>query len=117
MQLFAVDAAAAQADHIEADQIGERSMRHAERDDVGAHAAQPDDHRALADAHELAHRGRPPNTTWSPTLTWPPSRTLLAKMTSIADLAVMRDVGAGHQEAVIADLGDAAIVLGADVHR
>src|SRR6187455_2764267 len=41
-------------DHIEANQIGQRTVRHAKWNDVGTHTAQADDHRALPDADKLA---------------------------------------------------------------
>ena len=48
------DAAAAHADHIEADQFSERPLRQSKRNNVGADAAYPGYHRTFADAHELA---------------------------------------------------------------
>ena len=45
----------------------------------------------------------PPNTTLSPTLTWPPSIDIVGEHDIVADLAIMRDVGADHEKAFVAD--------------
>ena len=111
------EAAAAHSHDVEPDKMRQRSLRHAPGDNIGARAAQSDDHCAFADAHELAHRAPPPNTTLSPTLTWPASMTLLATDNIVADHAVVRHVRADHEEAAVADLGDAAAVLGPGIHR
>src|SRR5215470_13156998 len=49
-------AAPSQANHIDADKVCERPLRHAPRNDVGANAAHSYDHCALPDPNELTHR-------------------------------------------------------------
>ena len=45
-----------QANDIEPDQICERPLCERPGYDIGTHAAQPDNHRPLANPHELTHR-------------------------------------------------------------
>ena len=63
----------------------------------------PRDHGAVADPHELMHGRHAADETLSPTTTWPPSMALLAKIDVVADVAVMRDMAADHEQAAIAD--------------
>src|ERR1700682_4774258 len=58
----------------------------------------------------------PPNTAKSPTITWPPQHRIVGEDDIVADMAIMGDMRAGHEEAAFTHLGHAAIVLGPDAH-
>ncbi len=75
----------------------------------------PDDHRALADAHELAHRRLAAEKAVVADARMAAEHGIVGHDDVIADLAVMGDMRSRHQEAMIADLGNAAIVLGAGI--
>ena len=94
----------------------ERTLRHAERDDVGADAAKPDDHRALADAHELAHRDAAAEHDIVADADMAAEHRVVGEHHVVADVAVVADMAADHEEAAVADLRHAAAVLGAGVH-
>ena len=108
-------AVAAHADDIETDQIGERPMRHAPRNDVGAHAAQAHDHRALADTHELAHRHAAAEHHVVADADVAAEHRAVGDDDAIADTAIVTDMRVDHEEATVADLGEAAVLLGADI--
>ena len=65
-------------------------MRQAERDDVGAHAAHADDHRAFADAHELVHRGLPPKNDVVADRDMAAEHRVVGEDHVVADVAVVR---------------------------
>ena len=109
------EAAPPQADHVEADQVRERALRHAPGDDVGPDAAQPDDHRALADAHELAHRRLSAEEAVVADARMAAEHGIVGHDHVVADLAVMGHMRSRHQKAMVADLGDAAIVFRAGI--
>ena len=110
-------AAPAHADNIETDQEGQRSLRHAERDDIGAHAAHADDHGSLANAHELAYRDVAAEHDLVADRDVTAKHRVVGEDDVVADLAVVADMGADHQKAIIADFSQPVIVLGAGVHR
>ena len=91
-------------------------MRHAIRDHVGANAAQPDDHCALADAHELAHRHAAAEHDMIADRDVTAENSVVGEHHMVADLAIMRDMRADHEKTAVANFGDAAAVLGAGVH-
>ena len=80
----------AQAHDIEPDQIGERSLRGPERDDVGAHAGESDDHRPFADPHELAHGGLATEHHVVADAHMPAKHDIVGERHSVADLAIVR---------------------------
>src|SRR5262245_2169529 len=75
-------AAPTHADDIEANQICERPMSRAVRNDVGAHSAQAHNHGAFADADELPYRYSATEHDVVANLDVTPRRTLLANTTS-----------------------------------
>src|SRR5262245_10781397 len=104
------------ADDVEPDEIGERPLHEPERDHVGANPAHADHHRSLADAHELAHRRLAAEGHDVADRHVTAQDHVIVEGHVAADLAVMADMGADHQEAAIAHLGDAAVILGSGIH-
>src|SRR5262249_40062527 len=87
------------------------------RNDVGAHAAQPDDHGALADADELANRSLAAEHHVVTDADMTSEHHVVGERHPITDLAIVRHVRAHHEETAVADFGDAAVLLGPDIHR
>src|SRR5262245_37916037 len=109
-------AAPAQPDDVDPDQIGERALRHAPWNDIGAHAGEADDHRALADAHELAYRRLAAEHRAIADADMAAEHDVVGEGHAVADFAVMPHMRSDHEETAIADFGDGAILLGADIH-
>src|SRR5262249_39252 len=91
-------AAPAQADHVDADEGCPRSVGHATRNDVGANAADPDDHRALPDPHELADCSLAAEKAVVADADMAADHGIVGEGDVAADLAVMGHVGAGHEK-------------------
>src|SRR6185437_11337844 len=108
-------ALSAHADDVEPDQMRERTLHRTPGNDVGAYAAQAYDHGAYADAHELAHRGAAAEDHAIADADMSAKQRVVREYYAVADLAVVTDVTANHHHAAIADLRDAAVVLGAGV--
>src|SRR5260370_17864056 len=104
------------ADDVEADQIRYRTLDEAKGDHVGAHAAQPQNHCAFADTHELTHSCRAAEHREVADRDMAAQDHVVGKDYVVADLAVMADVGPYHEPAAISDFGYAAIVLGPGIH-
>ena len=117
VQVGPAELAPLQPDHVEPDQDRLRPERKSERNDVAgdpAHAAQ---HRALADADELVHGGVAADEHVVGDRDVTAEHRAVGERDVVADVAVMTDMRIGHQEAAIADRGDAAVVLGAGADR
>src|SRR5438067_1521526 len=109
-------ASAPQADHVQADEIRLLAERESERNDVGAHTAHARNHRPLADTHELNDRRMAAEHGPVADHHVSTKHGIIGEHDVAADTAVMADMRADHEEAAIADLGQAAAVLGADAH-
>ena len=103
-------------DHVEADQIGKRTLDQAEGDHVGTHPAQPHHHGAFADAHELTHGCLAAEHRKIADRRVATQDDVVGKDHIVAHLAIMADVGADHEPAAVPNFGHAAIVLGPDIH-
>ena len=108
--------APAHADHVEADEMRQRPLRHAPGNDIGANAAQAHDHRALADAHELAYRHAAAEHDIVADGGMTAEQDVVGEHHIVSHLAIMRHMGADHEETMVADFGHAAAVLGAGIH-
>ena len=71
---------------------------------------------ATADPHELMHPREAADDRFVAHLDMTRKRHVVDEDDAVADAAVMGDVDAGHEQAVIADAGDAAATFGAGIH-
>ena len=117
MEVGAAELAPLEPDHIEPDQDGLRPERKSERNDVAGDAAHAAQHRALADADELVHRGVAADEHMIGDRDMAAEHGAVGEDDVVADVAVVADVRIGHQEAAVADRGDFAVVLGAGADR
>src|SRR5262249_26632284 len=105
------------SNHIESNQVGQGAMRHPKGYDVGPHPTQSDDHGTFADPHELPYRHAPAENDMIANGYVSAEQNVIGEDHVIANLAVMSHVSTDHDEAVIADFSDPAVVLGAGIHR
>jgi hypothetical protein len=116
MNICLGSAAPPHADNIEPNQISERPMRHAIRNDVGANPTEAYDHGALPDAGKLTHGDATAEHNMIPDVYVTCEKNVVREHHLIADLAIMRDMRTNHEETAIANFGDATTVLGARAH-
>ena len=110
-------AAPAHADDVQSHQFGKRTLDQAERDHIGAHPAQAHDHRAFADAHELAHSGLAAEYDEVADLHVATQHDVIGEGHIVADHAVVADMRTHHQKATVSHFCDAAAVFRSRVHR
>src|ERR1700704_3855000 len=110
------EAAPVHADDVESHQIGKRTLDKTERDHIGAHPAQAHDHRAFADAHELAHRGLAAEYDKVADSHVAAQHNVIGEGHVVTDHAVVSDMRTHHQKTAISYFGDAAAVLSSRVH-
>ena len=103
MQVGALRAAALQAHDIESDQIGDLPERIAEGNDVAGCAGQSGHHGALADAHELVHRGLTAEESVIADADMAAEHDVVGEGDGIADVAIVPDMTSRHEEAALAD--------------
>src|SRR6476620_10305134 len=89
--------------NIEADQISQRAVRHAKRNNVGTHAAQADNHRALTDADKLTECVAAKNR-------------VVGKNDMVSDLAIMPDMRTHHEKTAVTNFRNATIIFSARAH-
>ena len=116
MDGFARQAAALEADQVEAGELGMIAERHAVGNDVGVDAGDAADHRALADAAELLNGGEAAENHALADMDMSGERGIVGECDVVFDEAVVADMAAGHEVAVVADGGDAAAAAAAAVH-
>src|SRR6266849_10736580 len=117
LDVVAAEAAALHADDVDAGQPGAVAHHQAVGDDVALDPGHAADHRMPADPHELVHRRQPAEYRMILDHDMTAERRVVDEDDVIADLAVMRDMGADHQQAMIADSRDHATAGGAGVDR
>src|SRR5262245_49716632 len=93
------------------------AVGHAPWNDIGPYPAHADDHRALPDPHELPHRDHSAKIDVVAYRYVAAENDIVREGHVVADLAVVPDMRTHHDQALVADLGDAAIILRAGVHR
>ena len=108
LDLRALEAAAAQADDVQANQPRAVAEHGAERNDVRFHARHAADHRGAADAHVLMDCGSTADHRVVADRHVPAHHHVICNNYSVADPAVVRDVRHRHDQAVGADVGDAS---------
>src|SRR5260370_31875735 len=109
-------AAPAQTDHVDADEVSRRSLRHTPRNDVGANAAHSHDHRAPPDPNELANGSLAAEKTVVADADVAADHGIIGEGNVAADFAIMGHVGTGHEKTTVTDLGHSAVVFGAGVN-
>src|SRR4051794_24257735 len=117
MHVGARGTAPPQAHDIQTDQ---RALRSAEHEPIGNHvprrARDTCDHRTLADAHELVDGGMTAEEDMILHLDMTAEDRIVCKGDVVSYQAIMPDMGAGHEDAAIANGRDAAAFLGAGIH-
>src|SRR5580765_6500536 len=105
-----------QTDHIESNQIGQRTVRHAEWNHIGTHAAQANDHCSFTNADKLTncHAATKHHVVTDRHVTT--ENRVIGKNDVVADLAVVPDMRAHHEDAPVANFRYATIVFGARAH-
>src|ERR1700680_3589047 len=104
------------SDRVQSRQLPDRPDDETERNDVGAHSGQAGDHGMGTDAAELMHGRESADEYVIPDDAVAAQGSAVGEDGLAADAAIMTDVAVGHVEPSLADLGDAAAVLGAGVH-
>src|SRR5258708_31515278 len=100
-----------QADHVDADEVRQRSLRHTPRNDVGANATHSHDHRALSDPNELANCSLAAKKTVVADADVAADHSIIGEGNVAADLAIMGHMGTGHHKTTVAHSGHAPLLL------
>src|SRR6185295_3594880 len=108
--------APAQADHVEPGEHSALADRKAERDDVGTDAAHAGHHGALTDTHELVDGGSAAKDDPIAHRDVTAQHRVVGHDHVVADMAIVADMSADHEEAAVADVREPAAVLGPEVH-
>src|SRR4029079_7072278 len=112
VDLLAREAFALQSDNIEAAEVGAVANRHAERDDVGGDAGHAADKRVCADADILMHGRESADDGAFADRHMSAQGRAVHQRDVVADVAVVGDVAADHQEAIGAHIGRHMASLG-----
>src|SRR4029077_11432879 len=88
----------------------------AERDDVVARRRHAGHHHALADPHILVDPDMAAEEGSVTDRDMAAEHHIVGEIHIVAELAIVADVRADHDEAAVADPGDAAAVFGAGIH-
>src|SRR5436305_6898798 len=112
-----VETAALEADDVEAAEAGALADRRGERDHIGGHAGEPADEGVGTDPAMLLDRGKPAEDRVLADLAMAAERRMVDHQNIVGDDAIMRHMGADHQEAFVPDDGAAAATGGAAVDR
>ena len=91
-------------------------MRHAEWNDIGTHAAQANDHCTFTDADKLTNRHAAAKNNVITDRHVAAENRVVGKNDVVADLAVMPDMRAHHEETPVANFRNATIIFGARAH-
>src|SRR5262245_37805820 len=105
-----------QTDHVESVEHSALTNRQAERDDVGTDPAHAGHHGALTDAHELVDGGCAAKDDPIAHCDVTAKHGVIGHDHVVADVTIMADMGADHEEAAVADAREPAAVLGPEVH-
>src|SRR6266851_2572817 len=100
--------AAAHAHHIEAHQVGQRSLHEPKWNHIRPHPAYSHHHGPLPDPHELAHSRLAAEHDEVPHRHMSAEYHVVGQGYIAANLAVMPDMRADHEQATIAHFRDAA---------
>src|ERR1019366_7448331 len=87
-----------------------------ERNDIPGDPAQAADHGAFTDTHELVHGSLSAQERPISDADMPAQDGIVGEGHVVADVAVVADMGAGHEEATVTHAGEPAGVLGAGAH-
>ncbi len=91
-------------------------MRHAEWNDIGANAAKTDDHCTFANTDKLANRHATPKNNMITNCHVAAEDRVVSKNNVVADLAIMSDMRAHHEETPVANFRNTTIIFGARAH-
>jgi hypothetical protein len=116
MQVGARGTAPLQTDNIEASKIRNVAESVAEGDQVSRDARESGHHRTLAYPRELMNRCLPAKEGVVADLNVSAEHRVIGKGDAIADFAVVADMGAHHEQAMLAHIGHASAILGASIH-
>src|SRR5262245_26372460 len=106
----------AHPDHIEPIEHRALADGEAKRNEVSRYPADPGDHRTLADPHKLVDGGTPTENNPVPQCDVTTENRIVGQDNVVADVTVVADMRADHEEAAVAHACDAATVLGPQIH-
>src|SRR5262245_47428212 len=116
VDIVAGEAAPAHADHVQAMEHSALTNREAERNDVSCRGAHAGNHGAFADADELVNRGHTAEHDAILERHMAAKYSVVGEDDVVAELAVMPNMRAHHEEAAVADRRHAAAFLGTAIH-
>ncbi len=111
LYLVARKAPALQPDDVQSGQSRAVADHHAIGNDVALNAGDAADHRMRADTHELMYRRQSAEERIVADGNVAAKRRVVGHDDVITELAVVRDVGARHEQTLVADLGQHAAAL------
>ncbi len=117
LDVLAAEAAALHADDVEAGEPGAVADHLAIGNHVALDTRHAADHRVPADADKLMHRAQAAEKRVSVDNDMAGQSRVVGHDHVIADLAVMRHMGANHKQAIVADAGDQPAAGGAGIDR
>src|SRR5438445_524474 len=117
LDVLAAEAVALHADDVEPAEPRPVAHHLAVGDHIALDARHAADHRMPADPHELVHRREAAEQRKVLDDDMAGQGGVIGHDHMVADLAIMRDMDADHEQAMVADAGHHAAALGSRVHR